>query len=198
MLAPDGRCKTLDGGADGYVRGEGCEVLLLVAAGSGDAAVAGGCAVLCGSAVNQDGRSSSLTAPNGPAQQEVIGLALRSGELTGGAVGALQMHGTGTALGDPIEVGGAAAVLLGEAGRAPLVLSAVKSFVGHAECAAGLTGVAAAVAALAKRRGFNPGAVAARKRRSARHQPCPPAPAAASSSAPSAITIWRKASPRAS
>jgi hypothetical protein len=102
--------------------------------------------VLAGTAVNQDGRSSSLTAPNGPSQQEVIHAALRSGGLAAWEVGHLQMHGTGTPLGDPIEVGAAAAALLrgaGAGGRraAPLQLSAAKSFMGHAEPAAGIVGL---------------------------------------------------------
>mgnify|MGYP002395067975 CR=1 FL=1 len=67
MLAFDGRCKTLDSAADGYVRGEACIVFLLGVEGS----QAGSGVVIAGSAVNQDGRSSSLTAPNGPSQQQV-------------------------------------------------------------------------------------------------------------------------------
>jgi NADPH:quinone reductase-like Zn-dependent oxidoreductase/acyl carrier protein len=100
-------------------------------------------AVLAGSAVNQDGRSSSLTAPNGPSQQEVINAALHAGELTAADVSHLQMHGTGTPLGDPIELGAATASLLrrGASRTAPLYLTAAKSFMGHAEPAAGIVGV---------------------------------------------------------
>ena len=106
MITPDGRCKTLDASADGYVRGEAVEVLFLRAVscdGAGDDAPAS--VHLLGSAVNQDGRSSSLTAPNGPAQQAVVRAALLGGALAPGAIFTLQMHGTGTALGDPIAVG---------------------------------------------------------------------------------------------
>ena len=87
MLAPDGRCKTLDAAADGYVRGEAVGVLLLMPLGMVEA---GGQlpAVLLGSAVNQDGRSSALTAPNGPSQQEVIGAALKAAGLEPGQVSA--------------------------------------------------------------------------------------------------------------
>jgi len=101
MLAPDGRCKTLDAAADGYVRAEAAGVLLLQAYAAGDAGSAAGSilAVLAGSAVNQDGRSSSLTAPNGPAQQEVLRAALADGGLTPADITGLQLHGTGTALG---------------------------------------------------------------------------------------------------
>ena len=100
-------------------------------------------AVLAGTAVNQDGRSSSLTAPNGPSQQEVINAALLSGGLAAAQVSHLQMHGTGTPLGDPIEIGAASAALLrrGSERTAPLYLTAAKSFMGHAEPAAGIVGV---------------------------------------------------------
>ncbi|KAI8473968.1 MAG: beta-ketoacyl synthase, partial [Monoraphidium minutum] len=94
MLAPDGRCKTLDAAADGYVRAEAVGVLALRAL----AATGGGAclAILAGSAVNQDGRSSGLTAPNGPAQQDVVRAALAAAGLSPGDVAAVEMHGTGT------------------------------------------------------------------------------------------------------
>ena len=145
MLAQDGRCKTLSSAADGYVRAEAVGTLLLTA---GEAKVGDCLAVLAGSAVGQDGRSSSLTAPNGPAQQEVIREALAIAGLGSTDVAALQMHGTGTALGDPIEVGAAAAALV-EGGRAsPLVLMASKSWMGHSEPAAGVAGLVHAQLAL--------------------------------------------------
>ena len=95
MLALDGRCKTLSPAADGYARADACGVMLLLPAaavgGSGGASLA----VLAGTAVNQDGRSSTLTAPNGPAQQAVVRTALAAGGQEPAAVSALQMHGTG-------------------------------------------------------------------------------------------------------
>ena len=99
MLSPDGRCKTNDAAADGYVRAEAAGVMLLqqLSTMSDTAAVL---ALLVGSAVNQDGRSSSLTAPNGPAQQEVIKAAMADAGLLPEDISALQMHGTGTALGE--------------------------------------------------------------------------------------------------
>ncbi|KAK9841871.1 hypothetical protein WJX81_008495 [Elliptochloris bilobata] len=112
MLSPDGRCKTLDAAADGYVRGEACIVMHLApldGAAEGPSAVS--CAVLRGTFVNQDGRSSSLTAPNGPSQQDVMRGALADADVPPTAIGALEMHGTGTPLGDPIEVGASLAVL---------------------------------------------------------------------------------------
>ncbi len=108
MLSPEGRCKTLDASADGYVRAEACGILMLVSltprpnesldhlpGGSSSSGSSGLMAVLLGAAVNQDGRSSSLTAPNGPAQQSVIRQALASSRSGASAVVALQMHGTG-------------------------------------------------------------------------------------------------------
>ena len=141
MLAPDGRCKTLDVAADGYVRGEAAGVLFFQNA----AAVEGGApplALLCGTAVNQDGRSSSLTAPNGPSQQEVIRTALHSAQMRAEDVSHLQMHGTGTPLGDPIEVGAANAALVEGTHRiGALSASTAKSWIGHTEAAAGVMGL---------------------------------------------------------
>ena len=97
MLSPEGRCKTLDAAADGYVRAEACGTLLLQLL-TNDISSDAFLAVLAGTAVNQDGRSSSLTAPNGPAQQQAVGAALRDAGLGGGDLCTLQMHGTGGAL----------------------------------------------------------------------------------------------------
>ena len=105
MNAKDGRCKTLDASADGYVRGEAVAVLFVQAAEEpASAQRRASSTLLLGSAVNQDGRSSSLTAPNGPAQQTVIRAALLSSATPPGEISAIQLHGTGTPLGDPIEV----------------------------------------------------------------------------------------------
>lgn len=138
MLAPDGRCKTLDAFADGYVRGEALAAMLLqrVTRKASSGAGAWALAVFAGSAINQDGRSSALTAPNGPAQQDVLRQALAAAGLGPADVSSLQLHGTGTGLGDPIEVGAALNVLLGDtpigggAGRRRLRLVAAKSLVG--------------------------------------------------------------------
>ncbi len=112
MLAMDGRCKALDAAADGYMRGEACVVHLLETHTAGkEAGAVLTAAVVYGTAVNQDGRSSSLTAPNGPSQQAVVRAALQWGGVLAPDICVLEMHGTGTALGDPIEVGAAFAVL---------------------------------------------------------------------------------------
>jgi acyl transferase domain-containing protein len=142
MLAADGRCKTFDHKADGYVRGEGCVCLILKrhaeAQRSGDR-VHG---LIPGSAINQDGRSATVTAPNGPAQTAVIREALRSARVDPSDVSYVECHGTGTALGDPIEVQALARVFPADAGAtAPLRIGSVKANVGHLEAAAGVIGV---------------------------------------------------------
>jgi acyl transferase domain-containing protein len=104
MLSPEGRCKTLDAAADGYVRAEAVGVMMLQAYAANAAGAAySSLAMLVGSAVNQDGRSSSLTAPNGPAQQEVLRAALADGGLEPHHVLGLSMHGTGTPLGESLH-----------------------------------------------------------------------------------------------
>jgi acyl transferase domain-containing protein len=153
MLALDGRCKTLDAAADGYVRAEAAGALFLEMMPESHLLQQQRqvTAVVAGSAVNQDGRSSGLTAPNGPAQQEVMRAALAAAGLAATAVSAVQLHGTGTSLGDPIEVGALAAVMAGGARKdtAPLVLMAGKSLIGHSEPAAGVMGLAHAHLAVA-------------------------------------------------
>jgi acyl transferase domain-containing protein len=152
MLAADGRCKTLDAAADGYVRGEAIGAMLLQAVQQGDSECHGWLALFSGSAVNQDGRSSSLTAPNGPSQQEVMRQALAFAGLVAAAICQLQMHGTGTPLGDPIEVGAASAVLVDGARRVlPLAASTAKACIGHTEAAAGVMGLTHASVALSHR-----------------------------------------------
>ncbi|MEO1370022.1 MAG: polyketide synthase, partial [Acidobacteriota bacterium] len=142
MLAPDGRCKTFDEAADGYVRGEGCGVLVLKryadAVADGDSIVA----VIRGSEVNQDGRSNGLTAPNGPSQQAVLKGALKDAGLSPSALGYVEAHGTGTSLGDPIEIGSLREVLEEDSARdQPCRLGSVKTNVGHLEAAAGVCGL---------------------------------------------------------
>ncbi|BDA51454.1 probable phthiocerol synthesis polyketide synthase type I PpsA at C-terminar half [Coccomyxa sp. Obi] len=121
MLAADGRCKTLDAAAEGYVRAEGVGAAWLRCLRSIAGATLGNgrpaAVVLHGCALNQDGRSSSLTAPNGPAQQSLIRSALQAAHMPPSKVNALHLHGTGTPLGDPIEMGAAAAVLLAKSGN---------------------------------------------------------------------------------
>lgn len=148
-LSPDGRCKTFSAEADGYGRGEGCGVLVLKrlsdALASGDRIFA----LIRGSAVNHDGRSSGLTVPNGLAQQEVIREALENARLRPGEVDYVEAHGTGTSLGDPLEVEALATVYgQGRDADRPLMVSSVKTNIGHLESAAGVAGVLKVVLAL--------------------------------------------------
>lgn len=149
MLSRDGRCKTFDAAADGYVRGEGCGIVILKrlsdAQNDGDRILA----VVRGSAVNQDGRSASLTAPNGPSQSAVIAAALQVAKVKPGDVDFVEAHGTGTPLGDPIEVQALAAVYgKGRPIGKPLQISSVKTNIGHLEAAAGIVGLIKAVLSL--------------------------------------------------
>ncbi|NYI04012.1 beta-ketoacyl synthase N-terminal-like domain-containing protein [Allostreptomyces psammosilenae] len=149
MLSPEGRCKTFDASADGYVRGEGCGVVVLKrlsdALADGDDVLA----VIRGSAVNQDGKSNGLTAPNGLAQQDVVRRALAAGRIDPGDVGYVEAHGTGTPLGDPVEVRALGRVLgEGRPAHRPVALGSVKTNIGHLEAAAGIAGFIKAVLAV--------------------------------------------------
>uniref|UniRef100_UPI001C989F58 acyltransferase domain-containing protein n=1 Tax=Geminicoccus harenae TaxID=2498453 RepID=UPI001C989F58 len=118
---------------------EGCGVVVLRRAAAGVRARA----LVLGSAVNQDGRSAGLTAPSGPAQVAVVRAALKDAGLDPGAVDAIEAHGTGTSLGDPIEMH-ALAEVFAQRDR-PLWVGSVKSNIGHAEAAAGIAGLIKAV-----------------------------------------------------
>ena len=142
MMAADGRCKTFDASADGFVRGEGCGVVVLKrlsdAVADGDNILA----VIRGTGVNQDGRSSGLTVPNGISQQDVIRRALTTAGIEPNEVGYVESHGTGTSLGDPIEVNALQAVYgQGRSKDRPLVLGSIKTNLGHLETAAGVAGL---------------------------------------------------------
>jgi acyl transferase domain-containing protein len=141
-MAADGRCKSFDAAADGFVRGEGAGVLVLKplarAAADGDRIYA----VIRGGALNQDGRTNGLTAPNGLSQEELIRRALADAAVEPSEITYLEAHGTGTALGDPIELTAAGAVLAeGRAAERPCAVGSVKTNIGHLEAAAGVAGV---------------------------------------------------------
>lgn len=142
IMSPDGCCKTFDARANGYVRGEGCAVIVLKrlshAIADGDTIHA----LVRGSAVNHDGRSSGLTAPNGPAQEAVIRAALTNARVSPTAVSYVEAHGTGTSLGDPIEVRALGAALCTERSSGqPLSIGSVKTNLGHLEAVSGLAGL---------------------------------------------------------
>ncbi len=149
MMASDGRCKTFDEKADGFVRGEGCGLLVLKRLSDAEASGDPILAVIRGSAVNQDGASSGLTVPNGPAQEAVIRKALASAGLSPEALGYVEAHGTGTRLGDPIELEALVNVLGGgRSAERPLRVGSVKTNLGHLESAAGVAGVIKVILAL--------------------------------------------------
>ena len=142
MLSPDGRCKTFDASADGFVRGEGCGMVVLKRLSEAESAGDRIWAVVRGSAVNQDGASAGLTVPSGPAQERVIGEALSRAGLAPSEVDYLEAHGTGTELGDPVEAHAAASAYgRGRDEDRPLLIGSVKTNVGHLEAAAGIAGL---------------------------------------------------------
>jgi malonyl CoA-acyl carrier protein transacylase len=149
MMASDGLCKTFDAAADGYVRGEGCGMVVLKrlsdALKEGDRILT----VLRGSAVNQDGRSVGLTAPNGLAQQALIRQALENAGVSPRSIDYVEPHGTGTPLGDATEVQSLAAVLReGRSTDQQCALGTAKTNIGHLEGAAGIAGLIKAVLSL--------------------------------------------------
>lgn len=155
LLSPDGRCRPFDAGANGYVRSEGCLVVVLKpvrrALADGDRIYA----VILGSAVNQDGRSNGLTAPNPAAQEAVLAAAYRDAGVPPTDVRYVECHGTGTLLGDPIEARALGAVVGPGRTDGPCLIGSVKSNLGHLEAAAGIAGLVKV--ALAMHHGRLPG-----------------------------------------
>ncbi len=155
-LAADGRCKTFAAAADGYVRAEGCAMVVIkpltAARADGDRVLA----LIRGSAINHDGATSGLTVPSGPAQQAVLRAALADAGIAPHQMGYLEAHGTGTALGDPIEVQSIGAVFGAVSGtepirEQPLYLGSVKTNLGHLEAAAGMAGLIKSILQLQRR-----------------------------------------------
>ena len=142
MLSPDGTCKTFDESANGYVRGEGCGIVVMKrledALQDGDHIWA----CVAATAINQDGSSEGLTVPRELAQKSVISAAIEQAQIRPSDVDYLEAHGTGTPVGDPIEINAAAEVYgAGRNPRQPLLIGSVKTNMGHLEPAAGVAGV---------------------------------------------------------
>lgn len=136
MLSRGGRCKSFDSSADGFARAEGSGAVVLAPSSTQHKPATSS----SGSSVNQDGRSATLTAPNGPTQQAVIRSALREAGMAPADIDMSECHGTGTALGDPIEVGALSSVLASRERQYPKVLGTSKSNFAHLEAAAGSGG----------------------------------------------------------
>ena len=146
MLSPTGQCRPFDAEANGYVRGEGCVMLVLKrltdAVDDGDNVLA----VIRGTAVNQDGRTSGITAPNSLSQESCIRSALANAGLSAKDVNYVEAHGTGTPLGDPIEFQSLCRLFSQDSGEdRPVYVSSVKANVGHTETVSGMTGLAKVV-----------------------------------------------------
>ncbi len=142
MLSPDGHCRSFDADANGYVRGEGCGAVLMKrladARRDGDRIIG----ILRGSAINQDGRTSGITAPNGAAQQRVIRSAMKLADVTVDDVTYIEAHGTGTPLGDPIELMALNEIFASRQDRTqPIQIGSVKANIGHTETVSGIAGL---------------------------------------------------------
>lgn len=149
MLAQDGRCKTFDAAADGFGRSEGCGVIVLKRLEDALAAQDNIQAVILGSAINHAGRTSGLTVPKGPAQEAVIGEAIANSRIEPAQISYIEAHGTGTALGDPIEMGALGNVFGPSRTTAdPLWVGSVKTNMGHSEAASGMAGLIKVILAL--------------------------------------------------
>ncbi|MCC5613986.1 SDR family NAD(P)-dependent oxidoreductase, partial [Nostoc sp. CHAB 5836] len=141
MLAADGKCKTFDASADGFGIGEGCGVVVLKrlseALEDGDRIWA----LIRGTAVNNDGASGGFTVPNGPIQTDLIREALNDARLSADVIDYIEAHGTGTALGDPIEIKAIAdALCVNRSKSQPLLVGSIKTNLGHLAAAAGISG----------------------------------------------------------
>src|SRR5262245_22173534 len=142
MLSPDGRCKSFDSGANGYVRGEGAALVILKPLSRAFADQDRIYALIRATSVNQDGRTAGISVPNQAAQQANIFDALRLADVAPESIQYVEAHGTGTPVGDPIEAAALGAVY-GKARRPEdrCVIGSIKSNIGHLEAAAGIAGL---------------------------------------------------------
>lgn len=146
-IAPNGRCKSFDATADGYSRGEGCGMIVLKRLSDAVSNRDNILALIRGSAVNHDGKSAGLTVPNGLAQERLLHKAFKAAGVEPEDIGYIETHGTGTVLGDPIEIR-ALTNIMGNKREDPLYIGSVKTNIGHLEAAAGIAGLIKTVLAL--------------------------------------------------
>jgi acyl transferase domain-containing protein/acyl carrier protein len=151
MLSPDGRCKFGDASADGFVRSEGAGIVVLKTLARAIAENDPIYALIRGGAVNNDGRSSGFMAPSREGQQQMLRAAWQSAAIDPGDIRFIEMHGTGTSVGDPVEIGAVGAALAECGVSQPCVLGSVKTNLGHTESASGVTGLIKAALALKHR-----------------------------------------------
>lgn len=151
MLSPRGRCASFSDQADGYVRAEGCGLVMLTPYSRALEQGLRPLALVRGTAVNSDGRSGGLTVPSGAAQESVLRAALEDAGLPPSAVQFVAAHGTGTELGDPIEARALDAVY-GRREGAPLLVGALKTQIGHGESSAGIAGLMQVLISMRERR----------------------------------------------
>ena len=152
MLAESGRSRTFDASSDGFVRSDGCGMVVLKRLPDAEADGDRIWGVIRGSAINQNGASAGLTVPNGPAQEQVLKDALSRAGVEPAEIDYLEAHGAGSALGDPIEVQAAAAVYgQGRDPDRPLLIGSVKANIGHLEWAAGIASLIKTVLAMRQR-----------------------------------------------
>lgn len=153
FLSEDGRCKTFDESANGYVRGEGVGILVLKSLSEAVKDNDHIYSVILGSAVNQDGHTSSITVPNSEAQKRVIAAACDKAEVNPKDIQYVELHGTGTSVGDPLEAEAIGAVMsIGREETEPCIVGSVKTNIGHTEAAAGVAGVIKASLCLKKKK----------------------------------------------
>ncbi|MEV6136035.1 polyketide synthase [Nocardia sp. NPDC051990] len=150
-LSPDGLCRTFDARANGFVRGEGCSLLVLKRLADAERDHDPILGVIHGVAMNQDGRTSGFSAPNAEAQRRVIEAALADAGCGAADLGLIEAHGTGTALGDPIEMSAIVAALAARNGGKPLHVGSVKTNFGHLEAASGAIGLLKALLSVRER-----------------------------------------------
>lgn len=148
LMADDACCKTFDDRADGYIRSEGCGVLVLKSLSKAKADNDTILATIIGSGMNQDGQSNGITAPNGDAQRVLLKHVLSVADIPQESVQYIEAHGTGTALGDPIELTAIAETYDETTREHSIVVSSTKPCMGHAESAAGIASVIKTILAM--------------------------------------------------